>query len=151
MKDDMEEKGRVLSLNLSRKEDGQRVSSEELLVDMQGVRGDKFYGKDPQRSILITALGSYAMAEAEGIKISYGSLGENILVDYNLYHLAPGTIFEIGDAVLEITQNCTLCKSLSKVDSKLPKLLKNDRGFFAKVVKEGSIRINDPIRIGIKQ
>jgi hypothetical protein len=42
---------------------------------------------------------------------------------------------------LQITQNCTLCKGLSAVNSKLPKLLKNDRGIFARLI-EGSARIN---------
>ena len=143
----MKEKGKVLSLHLSREEDGERVARSELQVDTQGVKGDKFYGKDSRRSILVTAQESYLMAERAGIKMPHGSLGENILIDYNPYYLTPGTQFEIGDVVLEITQNCTLCKSLTKVDSKLPKLLKNDRGIFATVVKEGLIKIDDPVRI----
>ena len=143
----MTEKGKVISLHLSREEDEKRIRRSELLVDAQGVQGDKFYGKDSRRSILVTALESYRMAKREGIEIPQGALGENILIDCNPYRLAPGTQFEIGNAVLEITQNCTLCKSLTKVDSKLPKLLKNDRGIFAKVVKEGLIRIGDPVRI----
>ncbi len=149
MKDDLKEKGKVLSLYLSRAEDAQRVALKEVGVDISGVVGDKFYGKDPQRSILITALDSYLMAQEAGIEMLYGSLGENILLDYNPYHLPAGTQFAIGEAILEITQNCTLCKSLTKVDSKLPKLLKNDRGIFAKVVKAGRIHTEDSVCIGI--
>ena len=145
--DDVKEKGKVISLHLSGEEEEGRAARSQLLLDTLGVQGDKFYGKDPQRSILVTALESYLIAERAGIKMPYGSLGENILIDYNPYHLAPGTQFGIGDALLEITQNCTLCKSLTRVDSKLPRLLKNDRGIFAKVVKEGWVRVGDPVRI----
>jgi MOSC domain-containing protein YiiM len=74
-------------------------------------------------------------------------LGENILIDYNPYDLPVGTKLEIGEVVLEISQHCTLCKSLTKVDNALPKLLKNDRGIFAKVVKSGNISLKDKIKI----
>jgi MOSC domain-containing protein YiiM len=139
--------GEVLSLHLSRVEDGERVSNSEIYVDRSGVLGDKFYGKEDNRSILITAIDSYRMAQKEGIEIPYGSLGENIVVDYNPYHLMPGTRFWIGDVELEITQNCTLCKSLTRVDSRLPKLLRNDRGVFAKALRAGMIRTGDVLRL----
>ena len=146
MRDEREIRGEVMTLHLSRSEDGKRVESPEIFVDSRGVKGDKFYGKDPMRSILVTTVESYEMARAAGIDISYGMLGENILIDFNPYRLPPGTRFAIGDVVLEIAQNCTLCKSLSKVDPKLPKLLKHDRGLFARVLKGGVIHTGDALR-----
>ena len=77
----------------------------------------------------------------------YGSLGENILMDYNPYHLQVGDQIKVGELTLEITQNCTLCKGLSKVDSKAPKLLKDHRGIFAKTVTDGTISIADTVYI----
>jgi len=139
--------GKVLELYISQEGDTLRSSREEIFVDEKGVVGDKFYGRDTQRSILITAIESYQLAKKKDIAIPLGSLGENILVDYNPYDIPVGTPFQIGEALLEITQNCTLCKSLTKIDSKLPKLLKDDRGVFAKVLKSGTIRIGDTLQV----
>lgn len=97
------------------------------------------------RSVLIASLESYTLVESHGIHADYGILGENILIDYNPYHLVIGSRLKISDVILEISQPCTLCKSLTSIDSKLPKLLKNDRGIFAKVIESGSIKEGDDI------
>jgi MOSC domain-containing protein YiiM len=122
-----------------------RVNASELSLDKRGVLKDKFYDKDIQRSVLIASQESYQLALSHGINAPYSSLGENILIDYNPYHLKPGARLSIGELVLEISQNCTLCNSLSKVDKKLPKILKDDRGVFAKVINSGTIYKGDTI------
>ena len=132
------ETGKILELFYST--NNGRVKTTELALDTKGVVEDKYYNRDIQRSVLITSQESYQLAAEHGIDAEYSALGENILIDYNPYHLKPGARLKIGDLELEISQNCTLCKSLAKVDAKLPKLLKNDRGIFAKVISGGSIR-----------
>ncbi len=122
-----------------------RVNTTELSLDNKGVVEDKYYNKNIQRSVLITSIASYNLAMNSGISVAHGSLGENLLIDYNPYHLRAGDKLMIGDLVLEISQNCTLCKSLAKVDKKLPSLLKDDRGVFAKVVIGGVIKKGDNI------
>lgn len=149
MKNSLADNGKVLKLYISREGDTQRSQQEEIVVDENGVIGDKFYAKDPQRSVLLTAIESYLMAEKENITIEHGALGENILVDYNPYLLPSGTTLSIGTVILEISQGCSLCKSLTKIDSKLPKLLKNDRGVFVKVIKGGTIRAGDEVRVDL--
>lgn len=139
--------GKVLALYITKQGNPTRLPQESCILDENGVQGDKFYGKELQRSVLIASKESYQIVEQNDIIIEKGSLGENILIDWNPYHLLPGEQFTIGEVTLEITQNCTLCKGLSTVDSKLPKLLKNDRGIFAKVIHSGSINIGDTIRL----
>ena len=139
--------GKVLELYITIQGDPTRVPKAEISLDTQGVIGDKFHGKALERSVLIASKESYTIAQDNEIDISTGLLGENILIDYNLYHFLPGEVFEIGEVRFEITQNCTLCKGLSSVNAKLPKLLKNDRGIFAKVLHSGNIKIGDTIRI----
>ena len=146
MQNSLTGRGKILKLYISQEGDTPRSLREEIFVDEHGVIGDKFYGRDASRSILITAIDSYQLAEERGISVPLGSLGENILLDYNPYDIPSGVPFQIGEALLEITQNCTLCKSLTKIDNKLPKLLKNDRGVFARVLKEGTIRIDDMLQ-----
>ena len=131
--------GEVLELFISKE------SVDIMLLDENGVVNDKFYAKDIHRSVLISSIDSYILAKDRDIELEYGKLGENILIDYNPYRLKSGTKIKIGEAILEISQNCTLCKSLTKIDSKLPKLLKDDRGIFAKVIKAGEIKKRDKI------
>lgn len=137
------ETGKIIELFYSTT-DG-RVNTTELALDDKGVIEDKYYNKDIQRSVLIASLESYKLAAKSGIDAPYSALGENVLIDYNPYHLKPGARFAVGDVVLEISQNCTLCKSLAKVDARLPKLLKDDRGVFAKVISSGVIHKGDNI------
>jgi len=131
--------GEVLKLFVSKK------SADRMLLDTKGVLNDKFYAKDIDRSVLISSIDSYRLAHNRDIELKYGELGENILIDYNPYRLKSGIQIQIGKAILEISQHCTLCKSLTKIDSKLPKLLKEDRGIFAKVITAGEIKQRDKI------
>jgi len=141
--------GKVVALYIT-KNDAQktRLTPEEIYVDANGIKNDKFYAKDPQRAILITAIQSYELTKENNIDLEWGILGENILIDISPYHLLPGETLKIGDTILQITQNCTLCKGLTSINSKLPKLLKKDRGIFAKVIEGSStIAINDSVAI----
>ena len=141
--------GKVIELFITLDDiDKTRKNVKTVSVDNNGILEDKFYGKNLQRSILLTATDSYKITKENSIDIETGSLGENILIDINPYHLIMGDKVIIGSVELEITQNCTLCKGLSVVDSKLPKLLKDDRGIFAKVINGAStINIGDKVTI----
>ena len=137
--------GEVLALFVSEKGHAERIQKSEIFLDEKGVIGDKFYAKDIERSVLLTSRESYSLALEHNISMEYGTLGENILIDYNPYQLFTGRRLTIGTATIEITQNCTICNHLSTVDKKLPQLLKDDRGIFVKVVGEGSIKKGDKV------
>jgi MOSC domain-containing protein YiiM len=139
----MHMKGKVLALFLALPQRSARQRMDTMQLEAEGIVGDKYFGKNLQRSILITSVSSYTMAREAGIDITFGALGENIVVDVGLYHLNPGARLRIGDVTLEITQNCTLCSSLAQVHGQLPKLLRNDRGIFARVVTPGRIKKDD--------
>ncbi len=141
----VEHVGIVLSLYISEQKTSETIKKSYISVNTAGIIGDKHYGKETERSILLTTIESYALIEAYDINIPHGSLGENILIDYNPYHLPPESHIQIGSTILEITQNCTLCKHLAVHDKRIPKLLKNDRGIFTKVVQEGQIKVDDPV------
>jgi len=141
----MKKVGKISKLFISIKGIEKRVERESLIVDKSGILEDKFYGKDLQRSILLSSNDSYLLTKEQGINLSYGELGENILMDFNPYSLDLGVQLKIGEVTLEITQACTICNHLSKIDKKLPKLLKKDRGIFAKVIQNGTIYEDDAI------
>ena len=133
-----------LFISLSR---GSRENPSEVSVDLKGIEKDKFYDKGETRSILISSMESYLLAKENDIDVEYGSLGENILISMNPYSLVGGDRLLIGQVELEITQNCTICNSLAKVDKNLPKVLKSDRGIFAKAIKSGKIRKGDTVKV----
>jgi MOSC domain-containing protein YiiM len=139
--------GKVVKLFISRDEEPKRQNRLELYLKSEGVVDDKFYNRDRERSVLLSSLSSYNMALEKDISLKYGDLGENILIDYNPYLLESGTELQMGEVVIEIARNCTICKHLAVVDKRLPKLLKDDRGIFVKVVKEGKIEEGDEVYI----
>lgn len=125
-------------------QDGEFKSTTSLNFDEGGIIGSKHHNNKLARSVLISSTKSYDLVKENGIEIEPGDLGENILLDeINLTTLNPFDKIQVGNVILEITQNCTLCRGLSEINSKLPKLLKDDRGIFAKVIEGGTININD--------
>ncbi|MGE4419089.1 MAG: MOSC domain-containing protein [Sulfurimonas sp.] len=139
--------GKVLELFISTKENSKRINKSAINLDDFGVIGDKFYNKQINRSVLITSTHSYELIKSYDIDMPLGSLGENIFIDYNPYNLPIGTQLKIGSTLLEISQNCTICTHLSAIDKRVPKLIKNDRGIFAKVIKGGEISKEDFVYI----
>ena len=137
--------GAVLDLFVSISSD-EKQNRDEIALDTNGVIDDKFYAKTLKRSVLITSRDSYILAQENAIHIPSGALGENILIDTNPYSLNSGDKIKIGEVELEITQHCTICKSLSKIDPELPSLLRSDRGVFAKVINGGKIRKGDLVK-----
>ena len=138
---------RVLRLFISKSGTSDRFERATITLDDGGVIEDKFHNKNTQRSVLIASTTSYNLVGVYGIEMPFGYLGENILIDYNPYSLEIGTKIKIGDVILEISQQCTICNHLGVIDVKIPTLLKNDRGIFAKVLSGGEIKIDDEVYI----
>ena len=141
----MKNVGKVISLFISVEGSSTRVEKESFELDPKGIIEDKFYNKNILRSVLLTSEESYELAKEHHIQMPFGSLGENILIDYNPYHLNGGDQLRIGEVLLQISQNCTICDHLSSIDEKLPTLLKDDRGIFAKVIEGGMIKKGDEV------
>ena len=143
----MKNVGKVLNLFVSVQGSSTRVEKTSFNLDPKGIVEDKYYDTNINRSVLVTSKASYDLANQNDIEMPFGSLGENILIDYNPYHLTAGDQLRIGEVLLEISQNCTMCDHLSKIDENLPTLLKDDRGIFAKVIKGGVIQPGDEITL----
>ena len=109
------------------------------LIKDYGIKNDKFALKNLEQSVLIVPIDAYNITQKEGIELEYGSLGENILVNFNIMDLDIGTKLKIGDAILQITQKCTMCNHLAIFDKRVPKLVKNYRGVYCKILESGEI------------
>ena len=141
----MKNVGNVIDLFISVQGSSNRIEKESFQLDPRGIVEDKYYDKNIHRSVLITSQESYTLVNEHEIQMPMGALGENILIDYNPYHLNPGDQLRMGEVLLQISQNCTICDHLSSIDERLPTLLKDDRGIFAKVIEGGIIKKGDEI------
>ncbi len=121
-----------------------RPAVEELnLIKDYGIEDDKFADDDLDKTVMIIGQNSYDIAKQHGMDLEYGSYGENILFDFDPHLLQVGDVMQVGTATIEITQRCTICKHLSVFGAKLPKLIKNHRGLYCKIVQDGNIAKED--------
>lgn len=117
------------------------------LIYKFGIEHDKFAGKDEEKSVMIVGSIAYELAKKSGIELKRGSLGENILFDFNPHEYEVGTLFQVGEALLEVTQHCTICNHLAVFDDILPTLVKECRGLYCKILKSGTVCANMPITV----
>lgn len=117
------------------------------LIEGFGIEEDKFAGKDLEKTVMIVGNYSYDVAKKDGIEIEAGCLGENILFDFNPHDYSVGTSFKVGDAVIKITENCTICNHLAVFGKKLPFIVKDCRGIYCTIVNSGVIKKDDSIEL----
>jgi MOSC domain-containing protein YiiM len=137
---------KILKLFIANKETKQMDEVTQFSLEFGGVIGDKYFGRE-NREVLLSSISGYELALSSGISMKYGTLGENILTNMNLKSLALGNKLQIGEVTLEISMLCPVCTHLSVIKKELPKLIKEDRGIFAKVIQGGKISIDDTIEL----
>ena len=109
------------------------------LIKDYGIENDKFAGKKLEQTVMIVGIQSYEIAKNNGINLEFGSLGENILLDFDPHILEVGTKLIIENSIIEITQTCTVCNHLAVFNENLPLLLKGHRGLYCKIIKSGIV------------
>ena len=117
------------------------------VIESYGIDGDRFAGGDQDKSMMVVGKIAYDIARKNGIELEYGSLGENLITDFNPHSLNSGTVLKIGNAKIQITHKCSICNHLGEYDKRLPKLLENCRGVYCKILKNGIIKTGDWVSI----
>jgi len=117
------------------------------LIEGHGIENDKFAGKDLDKTVMIVGTPTYKIAEDKNIILDIGTLGENILFDFDPHLYPCNTIFRIGDAKIQVTQACTICNHLAVYDPNLPAIIENHRGLYCKIIKSGTITAGQTIYI----
>jgi len=116
-------------------------------IENHGIKEDKFAGSDMEKTVMIVGQKAYDMAKEEGIDLEPGSLGENILLDFDPHDFMYGTIFTLGDVQLQITEDCSMCKHLTVFDNRLPKLLLHHRGRYCKILHGGTVKVGQIVTL----
>lgn len=119
----------------------------ELVADF-GLRGDRHAGRDPLRQVSLFAEEVRRNLEEQGYRVPADSLSANILtLDLKLDDLPLGTLLRLGEAEIELTEKRNPCRSITRIDYHLPRLLVGCCGQMARVIRGGLIRPSDPIEI----
>ncbi|NBC96836.1 MAG: MOSC domain-containing protein [Deinococcus-Thermus bacterium] len=125
-----------------------KASRTVVTVDEGGVLGDRHHGRAPERALLLVPSASYEALAADGIAVPHGSLGENLVVSgLPARGLAPGTRLALGEVRAVVEAPCTVCRALTQVHPRLPKLAYGRRGVYLRIVQGGPLHAGDPVRI----
>lgn len=130
---------------------------QEALLGVDGFRGDgvhntKFHG-GPDRAVCVYPYEHYAMWEQElQTKLPPAALGENLTVTHMKEdQVFIGDIYQIGEAVVQVTQGRIPCNTISRRnhrDQFLPRIVETGyTGYFFRVLEEGTIRNDSKIKL----
>ena len=107
----------------------------------------------PDQALLIMPIEMIKTLNEEGWPIQPGDIGENLStegIDYNDFK--PNTVFKAGEVEFQITYACTPCNNLTHLPyvgkEKIKDFIKamvNRRGWYAKVLNEGVVKVGDKI------
>ena len=116
---------------------------EAILAKDWGIQGDAHAGHWHRQVSLL----SYEKIEEfrkQGADLELGACGENLIVSgYDFRHLAVGTRFQCGEAVLEMTQIGKECHSHCEIYKRMGECIMPREGVFAIVLHGGTIRKGD--------
>ena len=127
------------------------ITTEGCVGDLQ--RDKKHHG-GPDKAVCLFSREVLSQLQTAGHPIFPGSVGENILVDdvdWNL--VGVGTQFHFEEVVLEITSDAPPCKTIreSFIDGRFKsisvKVAPHLSRWYARVIKEGCVRINEFVKI----
>ena len=129
----------------------------QVQIDMAGLAGDynryrqKKKNNAPDMAALIISPDVLGEQNKEGWPVKYGDLRENLTIaniDYG--PISPGQKYSIGEVEIEISYICDPCANLyalpyvgDKRSFEFIKTIMNRRGWYARVLKEGSVSVGD--------
>lgn len=102
----------------------------------------------PDRAVCLWDLEIMRQLIDEGFALSPGAAGENLTVEgLHVQQLRPGTLLEIGDVVLQLTQPRKPCYVLDAIDPRLKDAVVDRFGYMAAVFRGGILGPGMPIRV----
>ena len=123
------------------------VASAPLIAE-HGLQGDKHAGTHPVRHVSLFAQEVLQAIQAEGFNVQSGELSANLFTEnLPLDELPIGAQLRIGDVLLELVERRKPCRSITKLDHRLPKRLAGQCGQLARVVRGGVIAVGDAIEL----
>ncbi len=140
--------GKILAICVSEKKGTQKKPVDEaLLKEDWGIEGDAHAGKW-HRQVSLLSFEKIEEFRAKGVQVDFGDFGENLVVEgFDLRQLPVGSRFQIGDALLEMTQIGKECHSHCAIYHAVGDCIMPREGVFTQVIKGGAIRTGDEIQL----
>lgn len=131
---------------------------EQLEIRNNGCIGDfqrdKKHHGGPNRAVCLFSSEVISLLQECGHPIYPGSVGENILVEgLQWEHVGIGSVFSFADLTLEVTSDAPPCKTIrdSFTNGRFKEISVKTAPYmtrwYAKVIKEGNVKIGDVVEI----
>jgi len=123
--------------------------AEGILEEDYGLVGDAHADCCTHRQVSLLAMESIDKMRRLGFEVSPGDFAENLTTEgLELASLPVGTEIAIGNGVLlEVTQIGKECHRGCAIFREIGKCIMPKEGIFTRVVRGGSVRAGDPIRV----
>ena len=138
--------GKILAICISEKKGTQKKPIESArLVEEWGIEGDAHVGKW-HRQVSMLSFEKIEAFREKGADVDFGAFGENLVVEgFDLSKVPVGTKFQIGEAILELTQIGKECHSHCAIYKVMGDCIMPREGVFTRVLKGGEIKAGDEI------
>ncbi len=144
--EDQMKTGKILAICTSQKKGTQKqevVSA--VLKENWGIEGDVHAGKW-HRQVSMLSFEKIEAFRARGAEVEFGAFGENLVVEgFDLRTVPVGTCFQVGEAVLKLTQIGKECHSHCEIYKVMGDCIMPREGVFTEVIKGGRIKAGDEI------
>ncbi len=143
-KTDEKNTGIVRGICISEKKGTQKHTVDQVLLrENWGIEGDAHAGTW-HRQISLLSLDKIDAFRAKGADVAFGAFGENLIVEgFDFRSLPVGTLFRVGEVLLEMTQIGKECHSHCEIFKKMGDCIMPREGVFAKVLHGGTIKTGD--------
>jgi MOSC domain-containing protein YiiM len=141
--------GRIVAVSVSNRKGIKKSNLPECkLLEGEGLDGDAHAG-DWHRQVSLLAIESINKIRGKGLEVSPGDFAENITTSgLRIWELPMGTRLAVGsEALLEVTQIGKECHDRCAIYHQVGDCVMPREGVFTRVVRGGTIRPGDEIRV----
>lgn len=142
--------GKIIAVCRSDKKGTRKQEVREGVLEANfGLVGDAHADSTTHRQVSLLAKESIEKMRALGLEVSPGDFAENLTTEgIDLLSLPVGTRLRIGkEVLLEITQIGKECHTGCAIFQQVGKCIMPEEGVFARVLRGGTVRTGDEIRI----
>ena len=142
-------KGLIVAVSVSQRKGIKKSNQPECkLLEDEGLDGDAHAG-DWHRQVSLLAMESIDKIRGKGLDVSPGDFAENITTSgLKIWELPLGTRLTVGsEALLEVTQIGKECHDRCAIYHQVGDCVMPREGVFTRVLRGGTIRPGDEIRV----
>jgi len=140
----------IASINISDKKGMRKKAVDSaVLIENYGIERDAHASGDWHRQISLLAMESIKKMQAMGLKVSSGDFAENLTTEgIDLISLPVGTRITVGEEIeVEVSQIGKVCHNRCAIYYQAGDCVMPKEGIFAKVLRGGTVKKGDEIKV----